>query len=80
LAGLRLSKVLPDFAGTHLPLIKSFFGLLLRNSKVPGLLAPRAAISNRGAAAMMNLRCFGLDVTSQPSQIRHAMEVGKPRN
>src|SRR5262252_4856672 len=46
LAGLRVSKVLPDLDGTHLPPIRSFFGPLFRNSSTPLDLAPRAALSS----------------------------------
>src|SRR5215831_9312490 len=50
LAGLRVSKVLPDLDGTHLPPIRSFFGPLFRNSSTPLDLAPRAALSTEGVA------------------------------
>src|SRR6202171_1623167 len=51
LDGLRVSKVLPDFDGTHLPLIRSFLGELLRNSSAALDLAPRVADSNDADAA-----------------------------
>src|SRR6516165_10058641 len=50
LAGLRVSKVLPDWDGTHLPPIRSFLGPLFRNSSTPLDLAPRAAVSTEGVA------------------------------
>src|SRR6202050_1689812 len=46
LDGLRVSKVLPDFDATHLPLIRSFLGELLRNSSAALDLAPRVADSS----------------------------------
>jgi hypothetical protein len=43
---LSVSEFLPDFDGTHLPLMRSFLGELLRNSSAALDLAPRVADSN----------------------------------
>src|SRR5277367_2401866 len=53
LAGLIVSKVLPDLAATHLPPISSFLGELLMKSSTALCLAPRAAPSIAGDAAII---------------------------
>src|SRR5215470_2562217 len=52
LAGLTVSKVLPDLAATHLPLISSFLGAC-RNSSAARFFAPRAAVSTEIEAAIV---------------------------
>src|ERR1700723_3718294 len=50
LAGLIVSKVLPDFEGTHFPLMRSCFGLRRKSSTALDLI-PAAALSIDGTAA-----------------------------
>src|ERR1700722_9640274 len=53
LDGVSVSKVLPDFEGTHLPLIRSFLGEDLRKSRTALTLTPTVARSIvDGVAAM----------------------------
>src|ERR1700676_5207801 len=56
-AGLIVSKVLPDFAGTHLPSISSCLGLR-KNDSAAEILAPCAALSTWGVAAIGLSACI----------------------
>src|SRR5581483_3713632 len=53
LAGLMVSKVLPDFAATHLPLISNLVGDRRRKSSTALTFAPCAARSTDGSAAVI---------------------------
>src|SRR5208282_4718357 len=54
LAGLIDSKVLPDFAATHLPPIRSLVGERFKNSNPAADLAPRVARSNDSTVAAIS--------------------------
>src|SRR5215469_400769 len=64
LAGLTVSKVLPDLAATHLPLISIFLGAC-RNSSAARFFAPRAAVSTEIEAAMVFSLRFQLSTVQQ---------------
>src|ERR1700732_1714465 len=55
--GLIVSKVLPDFAGTHLPSISSCLGLH-KNESAAEFLAPCAALSTWVVAAIGLSSCI----------------------
>src|SRR5450631_852455 len=55
LAGLMVSKVLPDFGATHLPPINNLVGECLRKSRAAEDCAPKVARSNDGTAAAIRV-------------------------
>jgi hypothetical protein len=57
--GLIVANVLPDFAGTHFPLMRSCLGLFTRYANVAWDFAPYAALSIDAIAAAIFHSSFG---------------------
>src|SRR5271169_4984466 len=62
LAGLMVSKALPDLAGTHLPPINSLVGECFRNSNTALTFTPCVAFSIDGTAAAIFLNLLYIEV------------------